>query len=267
VRSTFLERIQKKRRVALRGTVLEEHQRRNPDLIGVMPAVLDAAELQKQPSTTDKTETRSLQVYALLTSWTNASADARILSKSIKDGNGYQLWQRLVSHYEPKTMSKALVRRRALQTPSFPKTEDERQVALLDWEAGLTQYNDETGRDLEDDDKRGVSLEVCPAKIKQHLQENIDDLNTYQEMPDKIISYLSSERKWDPGRRGDHYGSATQPKADPNAMQVDAFSGARKGGGKAKDTDKGKGKGKEGKDRKQGGKAAGGKGKQEEDNT
>jgi hypothetical protein len=81
----------------------------------------------------DRTETRSIQLYAMLSSWTSSNPECRVFSKSIKDGNGYLLWQRLVQHFEPKVLSKGLIWRRQLQNPTFPQREEQFQLALLDW--------------------------------------------------------------------------------------------------------------------------------------
>ena len=113
----------------------------------------------------DATETRAISLYAMLSSWLAHSAESRVLVKSVKDKNGYALWQKLVHHYEPKTLSKGLVWRRQLLNPVFPKAEADFQAALQDWESALAEYIEETGREFEDEDKRGVLLEMAPANI------------------------------------------------------------------------------------------------------
>ena len=46
----------------------------------------------------DPTETRAISLYAMLSSWLAHSAESRVLVKSVKDKNGYALWQKLVHH-------------------------------------------------------------------------------------------------------------------------------------------------------------------------
>ena len=204
----------------------------------------------------DSTETRAISLYAMLSSWLAHSAESRVLVKSVKDKNGYALWQKLVHHYEPKTLSKGLVWRRQLLNPVFPKAEADFQAALQDWESALAEYIEETGREFEDEDKRGVLLEMAPQNIKQNIQENIGSLGTYELMKDKIENYLSSKKLWKSGRVNNAYGAANvhSKKSDSDAMQVDAF-GKSKGKGKGKGKNKSKppaaGKGAPEKDEKQ----------------
>ena len=115
----------------------------------------------------DPIESRAISLYAMLSSWLAHSAESRVLVKSVKDKNGYALWQKLVHHYEPKTLSKGLVWRRQLLNPVFPKAEADFQAALQDWESALAEYIEETGREFEDEDKRGVLLEMAPANISR----------------------------------------------------------------------------------------------------
>ena len=143
----------------------------------------------------DPTETRALNLFAMLTSWTASNAEARIAARAIKDQNGYLLWQRLVSMFEPRILSKPLVWRRQLLHPTLPTKEGDFQGALADWEADVGRYEEETGGEIEDDDERGVLLEVAPKSLEQHLQQNLDDLDTYEKMKSKIASYHTSKKK------------------------------------------------------------------------
>ena len=114
--------------------------------------------------------------------------------------------------------------------------------ALCDWEAEVAKYEQEEMRTIDMDDKMGVLLEVAPTSIRQHLQQHLSSLGTYDLMRRQIESYLGSKKTWQmEGRVGKAFGSANAPKEksqpyNPNAMQLDAFSSK---GGKGKGDGKG----------------------------
>ena len=136
-----------------------------------------------------------------------------------------EFWRLLVQRMEPEILSKGLVWRRALLSPEFPTKETEFQTALEDWESELRKYEEQEQKQIDDEDKLGVLLEVSPSSLKQHLQQNLSTLNTYDAMRAQILSYLGSKKIYVmEGRTGRAFGAANQPKkGDPNAMQLDAF--------------------------------------------
>ena len=197
----------------------------------------------------EDTNRRSISLYALLSQWTSGNREARVLAQTLKGSrNGFELWRLLKRKFEPEAQAKGLTRRRNLLNPVFPKAEADFQTALEDWEADLLRYTEEENKEILEEDRRAVLLEVAPASIKQHLRQNILTLDTYEKLKTQVISYLESKNVWHgDGRVGNAYGAvATQkPKKDPTAMEIDSLRNqiaALKGKGKGgKEDSKGKG--------------------------
>ena len=78
-----------------------------------------------------ETPQRSYGLFGLLSQWTSAHREARVLAMGLKTAkNGYEFYRRLVQKMEPEILSKGLTWRRALLSPEFPAKEAEFQAAL-----------------------------------------------------------------------------------------------------------------------------------------
>ena len=180
---------------------------------------------------TPETEKRSNDLYAMLTSWTQDFGVCAMISRSVEDLNGFELWRQLHTHFNPETEGKSLTWRRSLLRPVFPTKESEWATALTDWETDVGKYEAAYKKHLDDEDKRAVILEVAPQALKQHLSQNIGKLKSYDHLREQIVSHLQSKQVCH-REAGNYYGAAKkEPKKDPNAMQIDAF-GDGKGKGK-----------------------------------
>ena len=182
--------------------------------------------------------TRSVNLYAMLSQWTAANREVRIMANTLRrEKNGYELWRLLREKFEPQVLSKGLVWRRTILNPAFPDKESQFQGALMDWEAEVLKYEEEEKKKIDDEDKMGVLLEVAPSGIQSHIRQNMRQLDTYAKMKSQVESYLTSKKVWTvDGRVGNQFG-CKDPKKEDNRMQIDAFGSK---GGKGS---KGKGKG------------------------
>lgn len=80
----------------------------------------------------DATRDRSIKLFAMLSSWTQDSAEAQSIVKGEANRNGFDLWRRLNEHFDPVVLSKGLVWRRQILNPIFPKKEADFQLAHQD---------------------------------------------------------------------------------------------------------------------------------------
>ena len=73
--------------------------------------------------------------------------------------------------------------------PKFPPKEGDFIVALEDWEADTTKYENQHKRKIDDEDKRAVIMEQAPSSIRQHLALHISNLRDYAALRAQITTY------------------------------------------------------------------------------
>ena len=186
----------------------------------------------------------SVKLFAMLTSWVQDAPSAVKIARSIQSQNGFELWRLLWREYQPEQANKALVWRRALLAPRFPKTEAEFSSALQEWENDMARYTVERGPDkaISDEDKRALLITESPAALRQHLAMHAARLTTYEQVREVVVSYLQAKRVWIPTASYASHASRRHDK-DPDAMDIGKVDDRKgKGSGKGKDK-KGGGKG------------------------
>ena len=182
-------------------------------------------------------------IYGLFGSIVSGKA-LRIL-RAVPNRCGLEVWRQLCLEYEVKDSGKFLAwMMNLLQADLMKGGEEKFQENWLKWETELEEYERQSGKVMDHQLKLGVLLSKTPDKVKEHLQLNSKDYNTYAQAKSVVDDYLKSKRTWDQNQDG-----GAQP------MQVDGvfwntwMHGAQppvKGKGKDKGG-KGKGSGKEGK--------------------
>ena len=153
------------------------------------------------------------------------------MARTIHDGNGCELWRRLVAEFTPHQPTKSLVWLRVLLNPTFPKREDQWSKALHEWEAEIAAYTRETGKTIDSDLLLSTLHSVIPSSMATHIALNSESFTTYSALRKYVEAYLTAKRVW---KRADGStfggaGSSTNPASSPggDAMQVDAVKGKK----------------------------------------
>ena len=180
--------------------------------------------------------------------------------------NGYDLWKQLHLEYEPRTGNRklALVSSVMKGDQLVKAAANNFEEKLMNWEEEVSEYGKIADHPFDDSLKMAIVLEKSPKEVKTHLQVNMKDINTYNQMRDIIEAYLKAKQLWR-GHGGNDpmdIGALGKKGKGKGCFNCGGPHLARdcphpKGQGKSKDKSKDKGKDKGGKDK--GGKAGGGK--------
>ena len=194
---------------------------------------------------TAELQSQSTQMYYMLVMM--LSDHALEIVRNSPEGNGAEVWRRLLWEYEPGVgirygaMLQSLLKRRCGE-------HDETGLAreIESFERDISKYKEQSSDLMSDASKYGI---VCGGMTHQGLKQpivlSISRLATYKALRDEIINNSRARRTW----------------TDPNAMQVDAehvnFQHERQGSDGGSRSDKGTGG--------KGGKGGKGKGKEKDE--
>ena len=187
---------------------------------------------------------RSKRLYAIL-SGLLLHRPLKIL-KQVPDNNGLEVWRQLSGLYSPRTKTRSLGILSALMAhPAFT-----RDKTILEQIQGLERIADEyrraSGSEVNDDILLTTLVKALPAQLRQHVQLNMDESNTFQSIKDKCIAYERLSMTWSKDKVYAELGAVTSYATDGGgsaAMEVNQVKGKSKGkGSKGKGTPKGKGK-------------------------
>ena len=197
---------------------------------------------------------RAEQPYSILTGLLRGRP-LKIL-RSVSERNGYEVWRQLIVQYSPKTKGRAIsVLSAFMNFPAFDKSKTFLEN-IQSLERVRTEYRKVAGIDIGDDLQLSVLIRCLPKYLQQHIQLQLTESSTYQNVRDAVLSYETVTQSWSEKKVLTELGVvgsyATGSSSGQAPMEVDAvqqFGGygkGRKGKGKGKQDGKGN-KGKNGK--------------------
>ena len=141
--------------------------------------------------------------------------------------NGVEMWRREVMRWDPMSLGRRRAAVSRIVAPGEAKMES-LSNHIQTWEKEVLNYGTRTGKDIDDELKAGVLVEMAPKILKDHLYMNAKTLASYTLVRSEIFSYLECKQFV--------HGESNKPwSRNPDAMDT---SGLDKGGGKGKGTDK-----------------------------
>ena len=111
------------------------------------------------------------------------------VGQGIQDSNGFELWRRLVKQFESAPRTKALVWRKALANPKFPKDVKHWSEAFYQWDAQIREYERTFKNKFEEDDKLSILATVAPQEMQQSIMMHAATLDSYAKMQAYIEAY------------------------------------------------------------------------------
>ena len=174
------------------------------------------------------------------------------MAQHAPEGNGLEMWRRLVKTHEPAYKSKSWVWRKHLTNPTFPTELSKWSDAFYQWESEIREFERQFKKTIDENEKLSVLVHVAPKELQQSIFMHADSLDSYNKVRTYIEQYLSARNLWKRPRGGLFGNSASaKPKDDANGpapMEIGAIKGKGKGPkgkgkGKADKGDPGKGKG------------------------
>ena len=79
-----------------------------------------------------------------------------------------------------------------INTPQACPTIDKVRDCVLAWEADVRRWSDMSGKTLDDDDKIGALIQICPSQVQQHIRLNPDQAKSYDQLRALVFSYAAA---------------------------------------------------------------------------
>ena len=184
---------------------------------------------------TDTQKQRSNQLYSILTGLLKHRP--LIVLRGVSERNGLEVWRQLSQIYTPRNKSRSLaILTTLMQYPPFTKDKTLReQVATLDRLA--QEYSRVAGKEPSDDILLGTLMRVLPSQIRAHLQVQLKEDSTYNDLRSKVLAYEIVSSTWSSQRVSIELGLNTTSASSSQGhdpMEVDRIKGDFKGKGKGK---------------------------------
>ena len=162
------------------------------------------------------------------------------LIRHVPQQNGFVAWALLLREMEPSTRQRGLALLTQLSRVVF-NNEKSITEQLPAYESLVVEYERVSQNKYPDDAKIAAILLGLPATLRTHLQMQINDSATYDELKEKITHYESVTTKWD-ASNSLQMPMKTSTMDESTPMEVDMVTKGKKGKGKGKKGSKGKGK-------------------------
>ena len=182
----------------------------------------------------DDTKSKALQLYAILTGLLKGKP-LRLLRQQ-DDRNGLEVYRQLVQMFTPQSKTRALsVLQAFMQFPVFTKDKTLSEQ-ILGLERLRSEYTRCSGQDLSDDLCLSVLVRCLPSQLRQHVQLQMQDSHTFQDIKNYALSYELTTSTWTTSKVHTELGVIPAPMSagGPAPMEIDALTSKGKGKGKFK---------------------------------
>ena len=131
------------------------------------PGLFDKAEASVNPVEHDALSSHEVRLSrALLTILMGYAPDSVMsMAQHAPEGNGLEMWRRLVKTHEPAYKSKSWVWRKHLTNPSFPRELSKWSEAFYQWESEIREFERQFKKIIDEDEKLSVSVHVAPKEL------------------------------------------------------------------------------------------------------
>ena len=195
----------------------------------------------------DDSKTKAVQLYAILTGLPKGKP-LRLLRQQA-DRNGLEVYRQLVQLFTPQSKTRSLsILQAFMQFPVFSKDKTLSEQ-ILSLERLRSEYTRCSGQDLSDDLCLSVLVRCLPTQLRQHVQLQMQDSHTFQDIRNYALSYEMTTSTWTTSKVHRELGVIPAPMiaGGPAPMEIDALTAKGKSKGKFKGKFDGKsGKGKKG---------------------
>ena len=114
------------------------------------------------------------------------------MAQHAPEGNGLEMWRRLVKTNEPAHKSKAWVWRKHLTNLNFPTDLAKWSEAFYQWESEIREFERQFKKKIDEDERLSVLVHVAPKELQQSIFMHADSLDSYMKVRTYIERYLSA---------------------------------------------------------------------------
>ncbi|CAL1136540.1 unnamed protein product [Cladocopium goreaui] len=142
---------------------------------------------------------RCSQLYSILTGLLRGKP-LRML-RQVERRNGFEVWRQLSQMFQPKTKSRAISILSALvNVPNFVMKDRTLLDQILGLERLRAEYVRASGSDIADDVMLSVLVRALPKALQQHVQLQMSETSSYDQVRAMVISYERTTTSWSAGK-------------------------------------------------------------------
>ena len=146
-------------------------------------------------------------VYAILSTYT--SGEAKSLVRQAKRPHGMEAWRLLQIRFNPNTIGRQRAHLIKITNPAEGVSIDKLGAEIVAWENRICDFESRPGADrVSDSVKMAAIVQMCPNKLREHLQLNAGRYTNYLEIREEVFSYL------------DHVQPSAATSMDVGSLQV-----------------------------------------------
>ena len=135
------------------------------------------------------------EIYCFLLHYTKG--DAAAIVGQAKDC-GCEAWRLLMKRYDPRTAESKRAMMKKIVVIKASKTHIELEKHLYEWEQNIRRYEETTLKPIDGDSKVCTIIEMCPPKLREHLNTTTRDEDDYEDVRKSIIRQISLHRDLGP---------------------------------------------------------------------
>ena len=112
------------------------------------------------------------------------------LLRQTSEGNGFEVWRKLVQRFSPKTESRSISLLAALmKIPAFSLEDKTLMDQILGLERLRTECMRSSGTDVADDLMLSILVKSLPKTLQTHIQLQMTEHSTYAQVRELVLSY------------------------------------------------------------------------------
>ena len=123
------------------------------------------------------------------------SDEAKLIVRSVEEGDGFMAWGKLDAKYSQKTMSRVMRLQQECMYPKMAKVE-ELVAAVLAWEGKWKRMEKEQEKDIKIPMvwKMAAMLKICPKEIVDMVELRWDEIGEeYEKLKDRVIGWATTK--------------------------------------------------------------------------
>ncbi len=146
-------------------------------------------------------------VFAILSTYT--SGEAKSLVRQAKRPHGMEAWRLLQIRFNPNTIGRQRAHLIKITNPAEGVSIDKLGAEIVAWENRICDFESRPVADrVSDSVKMAAIVQMCPNKLREHLQLNAGRYTNYLEIREEVFSYL------------DHVQPSAATSMDVGSLQV-----------------------------------------------
>ena len=130
------------------------------------------------------------QLYTALAD--KVDGEALHITENTANQSGCDVWRKLMKRFDPQTNSRKRSLMSKILNPGTAKLE-QLSDKIEQWETDVLQFEQRSGKPVDDEFKAGILQEMCPTDLRDHLVLNASRFNNATAIRHEIFAYLENK--------------------------------------------------------------------------